>query len=239
MDRIRLGLLQVNHDRTPEIGDHFADDSHRFRDLFDQLDQRFTYRVYMTEGGEIPASPDEQDAFLITGSPLSVLDDLPWLDPLYRFIRACDDARKPLLGACFGHQAIAVALGGKVTHTGTGYNVGIEDTHFTSHRPWMQPHRDKLPLHVFHEDQVTELPAGCDLLGGSNRCPIGSFAKGNHIFTTQAHPEFTDRFMRALLDFTEDKTDQDLASARASLTRKAEGDVFAEWASKFFKGATT
>jgi len=53
MDRIRLGILQVNHDKSDTIGDHFPDDAHRFRDLFDEQDQRFRYRVYMTIAGEL------------------------------------------------------------------------------------------------------------------------------------------------------------------------------------------
>ena len=84
--RLKLGILQVNHDKSP-IGDAFPDDAHRFRDLFDAQDQRFAYRVYMTIGGEVPGYVGEQDAFLITGSPLSVLDELPFLPDLYDFIR--------------------------------------------------------------------------------------------------------------------------------------------------------
>ena len=115
MEPLRIGILQVNHDKSEDIGDRFPDDSHRFRDLFDQLDTRFRYRVYMTIGGELPESPDEQDGFLITGSPLSALDDsLPWLAGLMDFIRECDRAKVPMIGACFGHQAIARALGGRL-----------------------------------------------------------------------------------------------------------------------------
>ena len=74
MKRIKLGILQTNHDKSVEVGDAFPDDAHRFRDLFDAQEIRFEYRVYMTIGGEVPKSLDEQDAYLITGSPLSVLD---------------------------------------------------------------------------------------------------------------------------------------------------------------------
>ena len=103
MAPLRIGILQVNHDKSEDIGDRFPDDSHRFRDLFDELDTRFRYRVYMTIGGELPESPDEQDGFLITGSPLSALDDsLPWLAGLMDFIRECDRAKVPMIGACFG-----------------------------------------------------------------------------------------------------------------------------------------
>ena len=72
MDRIRLGILQVNHDKSESIGDHFPDDAHRFRDLFDALEQRFSYRVYMTIGDEVPESLDEQDAFLTRRCPCSM-----------------------------------------------------------------------------------------------------------------------------------------------------------------------
>lgn len=238
MNPIKLGILQVNHDKSVEVGDAFADDAHRFRDLFDCQEQRFRYRVYMTIGGELPQNVNEQDAYMITGSPLSVLDQHIFSDALMDFIRRCDDMQKPLLGACFGHQAIAQALGGKVERTSTGYNIGIEDTHFHASRPWMNPPQSKLAMFVFHEDQVTALPEHCDLLGSSDNCKIASFAKGHHLFTTQAHPEFTQPFMRCVLNYTESKLPTDVINkAYTTLKRQHEGDIFASWCTQFFKGA--
>ncbi len=237
MNRINLGIIQVNHDKSVEVGDAFPDDAHRFRDLFDQQEQRFNYRVYMTIGGELPKSIDEQDAFLITGSPLSVLDKHIFTDGLIDFIKRCDAAAKPLMGSCFGHQIIALALGGKVERSTAGFNVGIEHTHFHVMRHWMQPACESLPMHVFHEDQVTELPPGCELLGSSENCRIASFAKGNHIFTTQSHPEFTHPFMTCCLDYMEDQLAPDtMRRARECLTSDSEGRIFAEWCTQFFKG---
>lgn len=238
MTRIKLGIIQVNHDKTIEVGDAFPDDAHRFRDLFDLQDERFSYRVYMTIGGELPQDVNEQDAYLITGSPLSVLDEHIFSDGLSDFIRQCDAAKKPLFGACFGHQAIAVALGGKVERTQAGYNVGIEETRFNSMRPWMMPQRNRLRLYVFHEDQVTQLPPQCDLLGSSDNCKIASFAKENHIFTTQAHPEFNDPFMNGVLNYCESSIDPKVVSrARSSMLLEQEGGVFAQWCTRFFQGA--
>ena len=235
-DRIKLGILQVNHDRSVEVGDAFPDDAHRFRDLFDKQEDRFSYRIYMTIGGEVPQDLDEQDAYLITGSPLSVLDNHVFSDALADFIKRCDAAKKPLLGACFGHQAIALALGGTVERSSTGYNIGVEETEFHTWRDWMQPTQRKLPMFVFHEDQVTRLPDSCELLGSSENCSIASFAKGEHIFTTQAHPEFTSPFMNCVLDFTESKIDAGIvAKARASMSNNQNGDVFAQWCTEFFR----
>lgn len=236
MRRIKLGILQTNHDKSVEVGDVFPDDAHRFRDMFDAQHDRFQYRVYMTIGGEVPQDLNEQDAFIITGSPLSVLDQHIFSDDLADFIRRCDAAKKPLMGACFGHQAIALALGGKVERSPNGYNVGIEETEFVARRGYMMPERTRLPMYMFHEDAVTELPDGCTLLGSSPRCRIASFAKDDHILTTQAHPEFTKDFMRTVLRFTEDKIPQvALKSAWDSLKREAHGDVFGLWSTAFFK----
>ena len=236
MSRIKLGILQTNHDTSIEVGDAFPDDAHRFRDMFDLQDDRFQYQVYMTIGGEIPKDLDEQDAYMITGSPLSVLDEHVFSDALMDFIRRCDAAQKPLMGACFGHQAIALALGGKVEKSPHGYNVGIEQTNFTSVRSWMNPEHDSLSMYVFHEDQVMELPEGCEVLGSSEKCKIASFAKGNHIFTTQAHPEFTHEFMSCVLGFTESQMNSDdVAAARESMKLETNGQVFGQWTTSFFK----
>ncbi len=238
MNRIRLGILQTNHDKSVAVGDAFPDDAHRFRDLFDQQEQRFQYRVYMTIGGEVPIDIDEQDAYMITGSPLSVLDEYGFTDALMDFIRRCDAAKKPLFGACFGHQAIALALGGKVARSENGYNVGIEETTFDNPKSWMTPSHSKLPLYMFHEDAVTQLPEGCVRLGSSNGCENASFAKGNHIFTTQAHPEFSHEFMSCVLKFTESSLPEAQAkSAWASLDLKQRGDVYGVWCTNFFKQA--
>ena len=131
-----------------------------------------------------------------------------------------------------------MALGGKVERVGGGYNVGVEETVFSTHKPWMDADRTTLPMYVFHEDQVTRLPDGCELLGGSNKCAIASFSKGNHIFTTQSHPEIDERFMRAILEYTAAKMPEtDFEEAFTSLSRNTDGVTFAQWATDLILAA--
>ena len=239
MTRFKLGILQVNHDKSPEVGDCFPDDAHRFRDMLDKLEMRFDYRVYMTIGGEIPDDIDEQDGYLITGSPLSVLDEtLVWREGLYQFIRRCDAAKKPLIGVCFGHQAVAAALGGQITKRQGGYNVGIESIGFTESYDYMTPSKADLSFYMFHEDEVSRLPEGCDLIASSAGCQIAAFVKEDHIFCLQAHPEFHDSFMRAVLDFSQPHMSDDLyQSAEKSLNQATDGHIFAQWMGAFLTKA--
>ena len=59
----------------------------------------------------------------------------------------------------------------------------------------------------------------------------------DHIFTTQAHPEFTAPFMACVLDATRPQLDAaQVASAEATLTRPNHGAHFALWATQFFGG---
>ena len=44
----------------------------------------------MTIGNELPENINDQDAYLITGGPLSVRDHHSFSDGLYNFIRDCD-----------------------------------------------------------------------------------------------------------------------------------------------------
>lgn len=57
------------------------------------------------------------DMLIVMGGPMGIYDyhEHPWLKPEKKFIRACIDAGKPVLGICLGAQLIADVLGGKVT----------------------------------------------------------------------------------------------------------------------------
>ena len=154
---------------------------------------------------------------------------------LYKFIIDCDNQRKPLIGCCFGHQAIAVALGGDVEKSSIDWNVGVEKTKYTNFKSWMTPEFDQ-NLYFFHEDQVTKLPNNCTLLGSTDNCPISSFSKGNHIFTTQSHPEIDFKFMDTLVDKYQSLVGPLIyEKAKQSLTKKIEGKQFAIWCEKFIK----
>jgi GMP synthase-like glutamine amidotransferase len=61
---------------------------------------------------------------------------------------------------------------------------------------------------------------------------------GQHIWTTQYHPEMPLVFMQALLGYLADKLDADtIARAHTSLANAADVPLFGQWMAQFFEHA--
>jgi GMP synthase-like glutamine amidotransferase len=117
---LRIAVLLTNDD-TSAFAAHFPNDGQKVVQLLQPLRPNWTFEVLPVKDGVLPSDPQDFDGYVITGSPASVNDDrLPWVGPLLAFIRAVDVARQPLIGLCFGHQAVARALGGQVARNAAG-----------------------------------------------------------------------------------------------------------------------
>ena len=235
---LRLAVLLTNDDTSP-FASHFPNDGQKVVQLLQPLRPDWTYAVLSVKDGVLPEGPEDFDGYVITGSPASVNDDrLPWVGPLLAFIRAVHAVHQPLIGLCFGHQAVARALGGEVARHAAGWGLGTAPTHWQAARPWMRPTQTRTTLMAAHNEQVTRMPEGAECLGGSDFCPIGSMQIGQHIWTTQFHPEMPLVFMQALLGYLADQLDADtLAHAHASLANAADVPLFGQWMVQFFEHA--
>lgn len=235
---LRIAVLLTNDDNSA-FASHFPNDGEKVVQLLQPLRPAWTFEVVPVKDGVLPAGPQAFDGYVVTGSPASVNDDsLPWVGLLLDFIRAVDAARQPLIGLCFGHQAVARALGGQVARHAAGWGLGTAATHCQHTRPWMQPAQSTTTLMAAHNEQVIRMPEGAECLGGSDFCPIGSMQIGQHIWTTQYHPEMPLVFMQALLGYLADKLDAGtLARAHASLAQAADVPLFGQWMVQFFEHA--
>jgi GMP synthase-like glutamine amidotransferase len=235
---LRLAVLLTNDD-TSAFAAQFPNDGQKVVQLLRPLRPAWHFEVVPVKDGVLPSSAKAFDGYVITGSPASVNDDrLPWVGPLMDFIRAVDAARQPLIGLCFGHQAVARALGGQVVRNAAGWGLGTAATHWQGDRPWMEPVRSLTTLMAAHNEQVSRMPEGAECLGGSDFCPIGSMQIGQHIWTTQYHPEMPLVFMQALLGYLADKLDAaTLERAHASLARAVDAPLFGQWMVQFLEHA--
>ncbi len=184
---MHIGILLTGH----------APDAVRARDgdygevFVDMLSDRgFTFTIWAVVDGDFPPDIDAANGWLITGSRHGVYEDHDWIPPLEDFVRALHAARRPLVGVCFGHQIIAQALGGKVEKHEGGWIVGRQSYDFGG---------DDVVLNAWHQDQVIVPPKEAQTIGTQPGCEHAALAIGDHIFTVQAHPEYTDVILNDLI----------------------------------------
>ena len=134
------------------------------------------------DDGPFP-SLDGADHVVVLGAIWSVYDREAighWIDEETAWLRDADQAGVPVLGICFGAQALTAAMGGQVTRAPRaeiGWTV-IEslEPDLIEPGPWME----------FHHDQCL-IPPGARLLARNAVC-AQAFAIGRNL-GVQFHPE--------------------------------------------------
>lgn len=189
-----------------------------FTRLFDRAAPRTAYRVFRTMDGELPADISPEELYLITGCNQSAYDETSWIKDLLRWIADAAKRDVKLVGICFGHQAIAQALGGRVEKAAAGWGVGVrESTVIDPYARRFLP-GDTLRLLYNHHDQVVALPPGATLVATSAFCPVESFRVGKRVLAFQGHPEYVPEYeLHLLVHFADGEPGKVKARARASL----------------------
>ena len=196
---MKLGILNTDTVK-PEFAAKHGEYPDMFAELFHLVDPDISLMTYEVVHGEYPSDIDEVDGYVITGSKLSVYDDIPWINDLKNFVRQLHSEEKKIIGICFGHQLVAEALGGKTGQAETGWCVGVHKNKFTDAAEDYGLTCSEFKIPSNHKDQVLELPPGGKLLARTETCPISAMGLGDHILTFQGHPEFSEGYARALLD---------------------------------------
>jgi GMP synthase (glutamine-hydrolysing) len=167
---------------------------------------------------------------ILSGGPASVTEAAsPKLDP------AVLEAGVPVLGICYGQQALAHALGGRVEpgetrEFGRAFVEVVEGSALTDglwapatrHQVWMS-----------HGDKVTALPPGFRVVARSEGAPHALVAdEGRRIWATQFHPEVVHtpdgakllaRFVREIAGASGDWTMAHFRTAKAAEVRAQVG----------------
>lgn len=189
---MRLAILETG--RPPgDLAQRFGDYPEMFGRL---LGSGFDIETYEARSGQLPV-PDAHDAYLITGSPAGVYDPLPWIEPLLDFIRRA--RRSKMVGVCFGHQAMAQALGGEVEKSVKGWSTGLHRYAVVHREPWMTD-ANTIAIPASHQDQVVVQPPNTRIVAASDFTPFAALAWTDRpAISFQFHPEFTPEFAAALI----------------------------------------
>ena len=124
---------------------------------------------------------------ILSGGPASVVaDDTP------RVPDSVFEAGVPVLGICYGQQAMCAHLGGQVEtsdHREFGrafLDISGECALFDGVWPVGERHQ----VWMSHGDRVTELPPGFEVVGTSENAPMAAIAdEARHYYGVQFHPE--------------------------------------------------
>ena len=124
---------------------------------------------------------------VLSGGPASTLDEgSPQIDP------ALLDAGLPILGICYGQQALCLALGGRV-EAGHHREFGRAEVTIRKHSALTDavwPIGTEHPVWMSHGDRVTAIPPGFEVIGTSPGAPFAMIAdEARRIWAVQFHPE--------------------------------------------------
>ena len=179
MARLRVAFLSAAHN-----------DANTTRNFRRELDADLV--EFDATGGQLPPSFDF-DAAVISGSRASIYRNEEWIDGLLDWIREAHETGMPLLGVCFGHQALAAALGGTVEYMGE-YEIGYREVERTGDSPLLEGIGDQFVVFTTHQDSVVELPPDAEEFA-TNEFGNHGFRVG-HAFGVQFHPEYDTKTAR-------------------------------------------
>ena len=140
------------------------------------------------EGAVLPQDLSA-DGIVLTGSPLSVRDEAPWMKSVGEWTLEQVRAEKPVLAVCFGHQLIGECLGGRVDENPAGPEWGAIEVKREVDDPLFDGLPDTLLVQASHRDVLVEPPQGVRCLASNRNTALQAFAYGDALRAVQFHPE--------------------------------------------------
>ena len=156
------------------------------------------WEVIRIDAGEpVPASATRFSGLVFMGGPMSVNDDLPWIAPALKLIRAAADRDVPVLGHCLGGQLMAKALGGEVTRNPVK-EIGwgrVDVVQNVAAAGWFGAQIKSFDSFHWHGETFS-IPPGATRIASSPWCENQAFVLGPHL-GMQCHVEMTPELIQA------------------------------------------
>ena len=145
---------------------------------------------YRAPEGRFPGLKSDYTHFILTGSEASIVEGEPWVDDEVAFVQEAVARGFPVLGSCYGHQLLALALGGtgcvrRSDRPEVGwYPIDIREKNVLL--------GEKGTIYAFcsHFDEVVGLDDDYRVLASTSSCPIQAFELADRpVWGVQFHPE--------------------------------------------------
>ena len=123
-------------------------------------------------------------AIILSGGPASVYaEDAPSIDA------GIFELGVPVLGFCYGHQIMAVTLGGEVAHSEVG-EYGPATLACDNESALFKGMPMEQTVWMSHRDAVSRVPEGFVVTGRTDVCPVAAMeCPERKLYSTQFHPE--------------------------------------------------
>ncbi len=151
----------------------------------------FTLSVRRAPEGDLPESLAPYDRLILTGSRASALENNPWTQALDGLIRECIQKRKPLLGICYGLQALVRAVAGSQSlRASPTPEIGWTKIQLLQQAPIFQGLEKEFTAFSSHIEEAHQLPKDFRVLAKSARCEVQAIQLGElPVYGLQFHPE--------------------------------------------------
>jgi GMP synthase (glutamine-hydrolysing) len=166
--------------------------------------------------GEALPSPHTVEAVIVTGSPVSVYENLPWSVNTGQWLAqvlATDTI--PVLGICYGHQLIADALQGKVERSSQGREIGVSIIDTIEEDPIFEGVTMPMQVWQSHIDEVSKIPSNAKVIASNAHTYAQGMAIGTQCRTVQWHPEMTHEIVEFYVQARANLIDQESGTGSA------------------------
>jgi GMP synthase-like glutamine amidotransferase len=179
------------------------------------------WEAFRAPEGQFPETVSDFTHVILTGSEASILDREPWVEAEVLLTKSAFDLGLSILGSCYGHQLLALALAGPA-HIGPCPvpEIGWLPLEILSDSPLLGVPRIAYAF-SHHFDEVRDLPPGFTILARSESCAVQAFGVvGKNVWGLQMHPEIdvpaANGFMRDLITTNSKSRELDIEALGAA-----------------------
>jgi len=200
---LKIGLLQCDHvlpeHRVVATGDYDEIYTNMLMSAAARMALLGAIQIqsFAVVDGFFPKSPSMCDAWIVSSSKFDAFSSIGWISRLRDFVCRIVESGLPLVGICFGHQLISLALGGKVSRR-PDWVAGVQQIYF-SENAWIKA--PKVRLLGIHRDEVTRPPPNAIVIGSTQQVKIAAYLVDSHVLCIQYHMELNAGYVSALMEY--------------------------------------